>query len=77
MTKKKANSQPKDEPKAKTVSKVNSDLRLDELKTKLRKKYHLLRGEQLDYDDKDELLDRVCTILGMYRNELDVVLQDL
>lgn len=77
MTKKKANSQNTDEPKAKTIKSAASGLELDELKSKLRKKYHLLRDEPLNYDDRDELLDRVCEILGMYRNQLDVVLQDL
>ena len=50
---------------------------LDQLKAKLRRKYHLLRLEPLNFDDKEQLLTFVCKILGMSRPILDVVLLDL
>lgn len=50
---------------------------LNLLKAKLRKKYNLLKHEPLNYDDREELLTVVCTILGMNRPSLDVVLVDL
>lgn len=49
----------------------------DTLKAKLRHKFYLLRDEPLNYDDRDQLLDAVCTILGMNRPNLDVILIDL
>jgi len=74
MTKKKAASQ-----KTIETTKVNSENTgdLTGLKAKLKKKYHLLQDSDLDTDDRDELLNRVCQVTGMYRNQLDVVLQDL
>jgi hypothetical protein len=49
----------------------------DLLKAKLRQKYALLRDEPLNYDDKEQLLTAVCTILGIDRPKLDWILLDL
>lgn len=46
----------------------------DLLKAKLRKKFSLLRDEPLNYDDREQLLEAVCMILGMNRPNLDVIL---
>jgi hypothetical protein len=50
---------------------------LDLLKSKLRKKYHLLRNEPLNFQDKDSLLSHVCTVLGMTLPDLSFVIEDL
>jgi len=47
------------------------------LKAKLKKKYHLLKDEDLQFDDKEALLSRVCLALGISRPNLDWVLVDL
>ena len=47
------------------------------LVTKLKRKYHLLKDESLNFEDRDQLLNHVCTILGMNRPTLDAVLIDL
>jgi hypothetical protein len=49
----------------------------DLLKAKLRQKYNLLKDEPLNYDDRDQLLDHVCAILGMDRPKLDWIVSDL
>ena len=64
--------------KAKENDQTKADLSANDLlRAKLIKKYHLLKADDLDTDDREELLERVCRITGMYRNQLDVVLQDL
>ena len=58
----------------------NNNLQTDDLtilKGKLRKKFYLLREEQLNYDNREQLLERVCVVLGMNRPNLDVILIDL
>lgn len=47
------------------------------LRAKMRVKYHLLKDESLNIEDRDQLLNHVCTILGMNRPQLDNVLIDL
>lgn len=47
------------------------------LKTKLRRKYALLKDVYLDFPDRNGLLNQVCKVLGMTRTELDWVLKDL
>ena len=47
------------------------------LKTKLRKKFVLLKDEPLDFDNLDKLKDHVCMVLGMDRPKLDWIIEDL
>ena len=49
----------------------------DLIKAKLRAKFHLLKDEPLDITDREQLLDHVCTILGMNRPVLNNILIDL
>jgi len=50
---------------------------LELIKTKLRKKYFELRNDGLQYDNRDDLLNYVCRILGMGRQKLEWTLEDL
>ena len=72
---------PKPTPKPAAVKtaapKKGSNLLLDELKRKLRKKYWLLRNEVLDFDSKEDLLNHCCKVLGRSRPEFEFEIQDL
>ena len=58
------------------VSKT-TDKSLELIKTKLRKKYYLLKNEALDFDSRERLLEFVCKTLGVNKPTLDSVLSDL
>jgi hypothetical protein len=74
--KKKTKEEPGTDPAVR--DQVHPDLSaLDLIKAKLRKKYHLLRDEPLNYDDLDQLKDHICMITGMSKPDLTVVLEQL
>lgn len=47
------------------------------LKSKLLRKYNLLKPETLTQDNREDLLNFVCRVLGMSRKEIDWVVKDL
>ena len=57
---------------------VKADLPANDLlRGKLRLKFALLKDEPLDFEDKEQLLNHVCLVLGMDRPNLDWILIDL
>jgi len=67
----------KQKPSATEAVATETNPGLDELKRKLRKKFWLLRNEALDFDSKEDLLNRCCVILGRSRPEFDFEIKDL
>jgi hypothetical protein len=55
----------------KKARKPVSDPDLNLIKVKLRKKYHLLRNDLLDYDDLDQLKAHVGKVLGLGKAHLE------
>jgi hypothetical protein len=62
---------------AESVREITGDGKSDELRTKLRRKFHLLKDEPLVFETKELMLQHVCKVLGMDRPKLDWILVDL
>jgi hypothetical protein len=56
---------------------IQSEGGLDELKAKLRKKFYLLRDDEMNCATRDDLLRHVSDVLGMGMGELRSRLVDL
>jgi hypothetical protein len=63
--------------KTKQVAPEQQNPGLDLLKAKLRRKFALLKDDQLNFTDKEALLTHVCRVIGYGRPQLDSILVDL